>query len=258
MNPNRIETYIEGLNKTLQDKLFFLNILPKDYFRNKVIIDFGCGDGAVLEYISENCDTTDSILVGIDINQNILEYAKQKKIKNCIFINSLSEIDYSRNKKDIVVIATSVLHELGDEQHELFEFVNNHASCFIVRDMCFVYPKQGLDIYDYKDIHAKIIQNSNTNLLASFVKKYGLVPEINIVHYLMKYTYVENWDTELEENYTSVDWLRMERLSNLQVTYDRTFIQEWRKNQVMKDFKIDIEKLTQSTHKELIMERKLS
>lgn len=256
MNPNRIETYIEGLNKTLQDKLFFLNVFQKDYFKNKIIIDFGCGDGSVLEYISRHCDITDSILIGVDINDSILEYAKQKNIKDCVFVNSLAELDWSKKTKDIIIIATSVLHELGYvTQKTLFKFVAEHASCFIVRDMCFTYPKQGLDVYDYKDIHAKIIRNSNSKLLTSFVEKYGLVPEINIAHYLMKYTYVENWDTELEEDYTSVDWLRLERIPTFEISYDRTFIQEWRRNQVMKDFDIDIEKLTQSTHRELIMVR---
>lgn len=256
MNPENLEVYINGLQKTLGEKLFFLEILGKDnFFKNKIIVDFGCGDGSVLAFISKHYNCEGSILVGVDINEEMLELAKSNvTAEHTYFCKKLDNIALLENHLPVVFIASSVLHELGTiyEQGKVLEFVDKYADYFIVRDMCVTlahkYPGELL---------GKLILNSNPKMLSQFVTRYGADNEA-LVHYLLKYTYVENWETEIKENYLSTYWKAIDRLNcgKFKTMYDRSYIQKWRAERVKKDFGIELSNYTYSTHRQLILRRK--
>lgn len=255
MNPKHIETYISGLNKTLQDKLFFMDKID---LSGKIIIDFGCGDGGVLEAIAKKYPLVE--LIGVDSNSELYNIAKNKlssvpctwaMLKN---LDTLEMIFTNRKEhdKDVVIILSSVLHELDKKiSQRLFNFIDRFCDYVIIRDMYFEGYNVPVADAQYPKELSKIIAKSNPTLLAQFVERYGS-GRMALVHYLMKYTYVENWQTELLEDYTSAEWLRIGML-RCETIYDHKFIQEWRKNKVMEDFGIDISKLTPTTHRELIL-----
>ena len=131
MNPENLEVYINGLQKTLGEKLFFLEVLDKDdFFKNKIIVDFGCGDGSVLAFIAKHYNCEGSILVGIDINEEMFELAKANvTAEHTYFCKKLDNIALLESHLPVVFIASSVLHELGTiyEQGKVFEFVDKYA-----------------------------------------------------------------------------------------------------------------------------------
>ena len=97
---------------------------------------------------------------------------------------------------------------------------------------------------------AKVVANAHPKYFSEFIERYGF-SKIDLIHYLLKYTYVENWDSELSENYLSVHW---EYLCNgCDIVYGSEYIQDWRRQQVKNDFGIDIGDYVYTTHKEVIL-----
>lgn len=268
MNPKHIETYIEGLHKTVDSKLFFLNKLPDNFFSDpndpKVVIDLGCGDGTVLKAIRDREGKYNPItnLVAIDTNPDILEYAKKNLGTDALYFNSLTEFiqfvekeEWIKQKK-FVLICESVLHEVGSFQFDIMKFALEYCSYFIVRDM-YVRDKDFDDEKTKRICYANIIRYSNTTMLADFIEHYGL-NELSLIHYLLKYTYVENWKTEVEEDYTSVIWFLIDTIESecKTIIYDNKYLQAWRHNRVLEDFHIDMNDFCSSTHRELILKLK--
>ena len=66
------------------------------------------------------------------------------------------------------------------------------------------------------------------NKLNEFVNRYGnLYNRLNLNHYLLKYTYVENWEHEIEENYTSISMgflLKLSQILGLRVEYTTSYL----------------------------------
>ena len=69
-----------------------------------------------------------------------------------------------------------------------------------------------------------------------------------MVHYFLKYSYVDNWALELEEDYFSFDFKRLFALGY--VSYMRKYPLEYKRRRIWEDFKIW---LTCNTHVQLIM-----
>lgn len=257
MNPKYLDTYIGGLQKTLQEKLFFVDVLGKNFFANKIIIDFGCGDGEVLSYIAKHCYCEGSAFCAIDQSARMLALAEDKiDFKNITFAKSLKDVIIDENS-EVVFIASSVLHELDNTDKKMVcEFIRDRADYVIVRDMCITNPYSSS--MPNNDLLSEIILGANTKMLAEFIKVWGSSVK-SLLHFLLKYTYVENWETEIEENYLSVQWTYvgyLEKQHNFEVIYDNSYIQNWRADRVEKDFGIKLSDYTSSTHRQVILRRK--
>jgi len=157
-----------------------------------------------------------------------------------------------KSNREVVFIANSVFHELNDDQHRIYDFIKTECDYLIVRDM-YVHQKK-VPEKKINEMLSQIVVNSNPRLFAQFGLKYGFSLR-SLIHYLLKYTYVENWETELEENYLSVDWNAINRIFS-NVIHDNCYIQKWRLNRVKFDFVIDLSKYTTTTHRELILSKK--
>ena len=255
MNPKHLETYIEGVHKTLANKLFFTSILDKNFFNNKIVIDFGCGDGSVLKYIDST--NPESILVAIDINPNMINLVRENCPSAVTFPSLKAASSWIKTfqktlkeRMEVVCIATSVLHEIGEEQQAFYAFCKENVDYLIVRDMCVTPREDGFIV----PLMAKLVANAHPKYFSDFISRYGFIKQA-LIHFLLKYTYVENWDTEIKENYLSVNWDLIDSLKAESI-YDVKYVQEWRKQQVQKDFDIDISEYTDSTHRELIFKVK--
>ena len=65
----------------------------------------------------------------------------------------------------------------------------------------------------------------------------------NLYHLLLKYTYTQNWDSEVEENYFSVPWSDIENLikiNNFSVLYDRKYTLPFKYKEVLKNFNFEL------------------
>lgn len=92
----------------------FLNELDNVDFKNKKVLEFGCGPGGNIEYLtSKDCE----LIYGVDISQNMIDMAK-KSLSNHKNV-SIQKIDgihlpFDNNQFDIVFTSTVLQHVTDD------------------------------------------------------------------------------------------------------------------------------------------------
>lgn len=102
-----------------QDKLLAERLEKKDkelklrivkYIKPGRIVEFGCGSGAVLATLSEQFD--DSIIVGIDVSESMLDLVNKRKLRNIVPIraNATHRI-FAENTFDTAIFVFT-LHEI--------------------------------------------------------------------------------------------------------------------------------------------------
>ena len=150
---------------------------------------------------------------------------------------NLSEVENLKNKK-VLIIFSSVLHELEDQFGEVAEWLLKVKPTVIIRDMT---PP-----IDRPLTKAELrVPSFNKE---KYEQVWGKIKTTwNLYHYLLKYTYVDNWDTEVLENYFSVPWDWF--FINGTTEYRRDYIMEYKKEKVKIDFNYQ---LLEPTHRQLI------
>ena len=230
--------YINGMQKANSEKLFFVDKVNLDDYNT--IIDFGCGAGDVLHSLSLLCKCK---LIGIDHDKYMRDITKSKT-PNCETYDSLKR--EMLNEKTLIIF-NSVLHEVESYWSVLQTILANTGATVVIRDMRFTLNPNETD-GPLKNIIAKIVQKSNPNLLSDFINKYGMFYSNQVYHYLLKYTYVDNWELELQENYFSFNY---DKLFNLgKIIYENNYTLEYKKQAIKKDFDIDIHNFT---HTQIIL-----
>lgn len=235
--------YEEDLDKSLKDKLFFEDKID---LHNKIIIDFGCAHGALINELAPKYP--DSTFIGIDHDNALLYKAANLNInnKNVKVYSLLNDIDEDLDNSEVVMVLSSVCHEIGDFQYELQYFIDDYCDYIVVRDMYFnnsYYEKQ-----IPFEMLLPIIKNSDQVRLVEFITKYNGINTLRqAYHWLLKYRYSENWEHELNEDYFSTKWDMFEEYT---IIYDYRYTHKFTKEQVKKDFGID---LKLPTHREMIL-----
>ena len=250
---NNYDVYTNGMSKSYQDKLFFLDKLNEDVTG---IVDFGCADGALIRYMDT---TTDSIkLVGYDIDENMVDLAKSKS--NHVFSTDFNECLNNVNVNKSLLNLSSVLHEVysystsGDIDLFWDRVFDSDFAYIAIRDLC---ASESINRPSNINDYTKILQRANKEQLAEYESIWGSVRENrNLVHYLLKYRYVENWAREVRENYFP---LSLERLlskiptDKYEIVYFENYILPFTANKIKEDFDID---LHDNTHVKLLLKRK--
>lgn len=237
-------TYLSGMAKSEVEKLFFLDHLCLDDY--DIIIDFGCGAGKILKTCAENSVAR---CYGVDKDPYMRNVASENcKYTKVIFVESLKDIPI-KDSDYILIIFSSVLHEVEDGWWDIHNYLRQFKGrlTIAVRDMYFDLTERNTRI-DYNNF-AKIIRHSNHNILADFVAKYGMRYLVDMYHYLLKYSYVDNWELELKENYFSFGWEYLTAYAK-EIVYDRAYTLEAKKKKVLQHFGID---MTLPTHRQLIV-----
>ena len=229
---NNYECYLKGMEKALQEKLFFLEHLDMDSY--DLIIDFGCASGDLIERI-KTITKTKTPIIGIEQDSYMQSILTQRGIE---WKASLSKVETSKNKK-VLIIFSSVLHELEDKFGDVIEWLLKVKPTVVIRDMT---PP-----VDRPLTKAELkIPSFNKE---KYEQKWGKIKTTwNLYHYFLKYTYVDNWDTEVLENYFSAPWEWF--FVNGITEYRRDYILEYKKERVKADFGYQ---LTEPTHRQLII-----
>ena len=240
MNAQRnYNTYLSGMERGNAEKLFFLNKIDLNDF--DTVIDFGCGGGDVIHAVAE-CDPRRRLaLIAIDQDEYMLKIAKQKT-PDLICLNELSRTLI--NEKTLIIF-NSVLHEVENYWVTLKDILNNTGATVVVRDMRF--GRKDNPLIDKNDL-ANLVFAANNIHLSDFIRKYGMRQQKDLYHFLLKYSYVDNWELEVTENYFSFDWDDLISMGN--VLYENNYVLEFKKQQVKNHFNID---LTIPTHCQLIL-----
>ena len=211
---NDISIYNERMDKSIEDKLWFIDKVDADIY-----VDFGCANGNLLKhlsYIHQKQGKTDIQYIGYDNNDEMLELARQNcnRFKNISFTNDFVNVrnDYNiPNDKKVCLILSSVLHEVyyysTEKERDLFwESIYDLDFDYIaIRDMI-----SGINtdsfipninrILEYQIMTVK--EKANQQQLLDFQRYWCRINSLhNLTHFLLKYKYVENWDREVKENY---------------------------------------------------------
>lgn len=225
------EGYLKGMEKSMQEKLFFLEYLDlNDY---DLIVDFGCAGGDLIERIKAITKTTTPI-IGIERDSYMQEILNQRGIT---WKPKLDNFGNLKNKK-VLILFSSVLHEVGSEFGSIAEWLYKVKPTVVIRDMT---PP-----VDRPLTRAELKISTFNKPRYEYV--WGQIKTTwNLYHYLLKYTYVDNWDSEVLENYFSVPWEWF--FINGTTEYRRDYILEYKKEQIKRDFGYT---LVEPTHRQLI------
>jgi hypothetical protein len=122
----------------------------------------------------------------------------------------------------------------------------------IVRDMFYEY--NSISDEREKDILEKIICLApRADLMQQFFYLRGLSKK-SIAEYLLKYSYVENWNTELYEKYLDVDWINIRYFETeevgVEVVYENYYTNSFITSRVYNTFGI---RMDWYTHGQLIL-----
>lgn len=253
---NNYDVYNKRMDKSFQDKLFFLDKIKDNV---EAIVDFGCADGALIRHLSE---LTNIELVGYDSDYNMIDIAKSKTNKdNCLFKEDFGEIiEEEIIPQESLLNISSVIHEvysyLDSKDIEIFwdMVFDSNFKYISIRDLC---ASESINRPSNINDYTKLIQKAKPRFLSDFESVWGSVRENrNLVHYLLKYRFLENWDREVRENYFG---LSLERLlskipmDKYEIVYFENYILPYTASKIKEDFDIE---LHDNTHVKLLLKKR--
>ena len=270
-NPiNKYDTYLKRMEKGIEQKAFFLDRLGGF----KAVLDYGCANGALITYLMMKRPNVK--YYGYDNNPEMVQRAK-KNIQDFIDEHSLAGIEWfvSDNLDEImtqikteetVLNLSSVLHEIyayctEPEIQDFWNFVNSHKFFAItIRDM-FPATMHGESLPALTKNNFALTIMSNIQLqkqLNDYVANWGIIGDwTNLLHFLLKYKYLDNWEREVKERYFFMSSYNFEDMMNKWGYYkkhSRHFNLPHMVKNINDDFGISI--ATRPTHSEFIFTKK--
>ena len=260
MIENKIQdylTYNERMNRSMLDKVFFLDKINATRF-----IDYGCGDGTLLNFISQHVGS-DIRLLGYDNDPKMIKDA-QEKTNRITFTNEWNYSLLGREKEEDsnALILSSVIHEIYhySAPHEVDEFwkrvFSGHFDYIVLRDMI---PSRTIarpsDINDVAKVYKNFLYKQE---LIDFEMIWGSIENNkSLVHFLLKYKYMQpNWAREVRENYMPLyreDLLALLDTNRYEIIYHEHYPLPYIKQCVQSDLNIE---LKDPTHLKLILKKR--
>ncbi len=261
---NDINIYNKQMAQAIEDKLWFTRFLDMPTFRNSIVYDFGCADGNLIRHLAPRYP--DIPFVGIDNSSEMVDLARQKQIyKNESYVEASKFHSLHFLNKTKIVIMSSVIHEVMNYSEypcwQIRVFLNKVRPDYIFfRDMVpdeSIYRKSSKEDFEkvfYKDWDTIDRKAKYSDQLFDFEYNSGsLTRQRNLVHFLLKYRYLENWAREVEEDYFpfTYDFLLSYfwRFFNMKPIYSKRYILPFIKENVKETFGID---LRDNTHVNII------
>ena len=254
---SNLQSYIDGMNYSMEDKLFFTDKIDFD-----VIVDFGCADGTFLEELSKIKPNVK--LIGYDLDDEMLSKAQSRLGKKALFTNNWYDaVKYTSSFRNPLLNLSSVIHEVYSysSPNVISQFWNSQVfggdfKYITIRDMIPSLEIDKQEISHFKDDVRNVRKKSDKFYLDSFEKEWGTINDNyrRFVHYLMKYRFTDNWDREDKENYlpVSLETVKSKITNDYKIVYEEDFLLQFLKDQVKKDFNVE---LTHSTHTKMILKK---
>lgn len=245
------EIYNERMKKSLLDKIYFI-----DKIDASVIVDYGCADGTLIHFLSTLFP--EHQYIGFDIDEKMLSVARDKckEMDNCFFTSNWKEMEFFPEEKAIIL--SSVIHEVysyGSEEDISIFWDRVYGGSFkyiAIRDMIpSVSMDKRSDINDIKNIMRK----ANPDCLRSFEQIWGSIEQNkNLIHYLLKYRYTQNWDREVRENYMPItrEQFIISIPDEYEITFHEHFVLPYLRDTVFEDFGIVIK---DNTHLKMVLKK---
>lgn len=256
---NDLNGYVKKMENTINQKMFFLDELNVNEY--DLIVDFGCGSGELLRRTFDSGYKNQAI--GFDSNLEMLELAKRNTLNYPIqYEHDISVLTKSVEKaKKSLIIFSSVLHEItGRSLLSVTEFMSRFDT-IVIRDMYFNEDIHlGQKFEDFKvgaDTISSIYDKVSRSMIKDFELRYGsLTSDIkNFYHFLLKHTYVENWETEVEEYYFSLSLPDLNyklKQKGFVISHFRSYGIDYIKNMVLDKFNYNMKA---NTHVNIIFKK---
>lgn len=239
---NDMNVYNKRMAAGMADKLFFLN----EVHDINTIVDFGCANGELLRLMP---DTVNKI--GVDNNPDMIIAAK----KNC------PKAEYVSSLEDANLNGTTLLN-LSSVIHEVYSYLSEEE----IKTFWNMVFNSGYNYIAIRDMMVSNVTNRPWNLngankakkhplFADFRSSFPLTRERDLIHFLLKYRYIENWDRESKENYFPITLEELKALipKNYEIVYENHYALEWTKNKAYEDIGY---KIKDNTHIKLILKLK--
>ena len=253
-----LEKYNNSMRQSLIDKIFFIDKIPTDFS----LVDFGCGDGTLIEFMEAMFEGNKYI--GYDNAPEMIEAAEANSPSNDqhTFTDDFKiAVDLMKKKKKKVNVLnlSSMIHEVYSySSYDEIEFFWNQVfksdfTHIVIRDMI---PSTTVNRETYPNDVRKILRFADPNILASFESRWGSIKNLkNLMHFLLKYRYTDNWEREVRENYLPITLEDLYRTiaDNYDIIYQEHFCLPFLHEQIHKDFGIDF---SEPTHLKMILRKK--
>lgn len=243
-----IDTYTDGMRKSMEDKLWFMDIL-----KGKItsVYDYGCADGSLLNFI-HSLDAG-VCLYGYDNSPEMVMRARKSGLIN------ISSIPLKQAKEKQVTVCSSVFHEIfsygtyTSVKEDWMNIFGIGSDYIAIRDM--FYSEFMPELADEKVV-AAVREKADPAQLFGFEHQYGSISKnVNLTHWFLKYRYKENWRRELVEDYlpySMEDFIRM-----LPDTYSVAGVVAYTlpflRDRIKEDFGVDWDYVT---HGKILLKRK--
>ena len=245
----------------MQDKLFFVNKIDlKEY---DLIVDFGCATGELLRSLMPFvCQPGGKHvqMVGFDTNEDMISIARHNvlgefeniEVDLCTNFDSLLWHLDDPHKKSLIIFS-SVLHEIPDhEQRKIMNTIMPKFTTVVIRDMKRPSNNEPISNITRKRVLAQVAPWQ----VQMFESRWGKIRDKeNLYRFFLMNEFVENFETEVEEDYFSVLWTdihwRLEK--DYDLAYECSFLLPYRKQQVKKRFSHVMHDIT---HRKVIYTRK--
>lgn len=243
-----IESYNVEMRKSLIDKVFFV-----DKIEAEVVVDFGCADGTLMEFIKNIFPEID--VIGFEIETEMLNICQNKNLNVTNDWNQI--IDYIKGRRSALVLS-SVIHEvysysnpneIADFWHRVWKTGFDHI---VIRDM--MVSSSASRASDPLQV-ARVRQVYDVNKIREWEDIWGSLSENwSLVHFLLTYRYETNWSREIQENYLP---LSVEKFLNL---VDNEYIPEFYEHYTLPFLRREVHKtfgfdLQERTHIKIVLSK---
>jgi len=249
------QTYADGMAKSMDDKLFFVNNIDFD-----VIVDFGCANGIFLSKLQTMKPNVK--IIGYDLDDVMLSKARVVLGEDALLTSSWDEVvEELSNYESPLLNLSSVIHEVYSYSHSSVikkfwekQVFGGNFKWITIRDMIPSSDIHKNELENFRQDVRKVRKRANKFYLNDFEKRWGAIDDNyrTFCHFLLKYRYVDNWEREVIENYlpVSLETVKTKIPSSYSIDYEQDFIVPFIRDKVGKDFGV---KITHSTHVKMVL-----
>lgn len=254
INDNKItdrEIYLTRMERSILDKMFFIDKVFEPF---EYVLDFGCANGVLIKALREMCP--EYRYAGYDIDSDMIAAARSK-LPGVPFFTDWDSIALPFER--CLLNISSTIHEVYSygtkaDVEQFWERVFGSGFRYVtIRDMMF---SQSLERPADETQLAAVRAGGFEKQLEDFEQVRGeITTQKQLVHFLLKYRYTQNWEREVREDYFPISAEALLALvpDNYSITFCERFTLPFTAWQIRRDFGID---LTDHTHIKLILERR--